>query len=85
MVATAIYSVTMVLWTETAFPLCRVMERRITIMKSEQLAFNWLHFMLRVSAITADSDILILMRRSFDSADSVSSLKFKRQDGPSPK
>ena len=28
MVATAIYSVTMVLWKETAFPLCRVMERR---------------------------------------------------------
>jgi len=28
MVATAIYSVTMVLWKETAFPLCRDMERR---------------------------------------------------------
>ena len=28
MVATAIYSVTMVLWKETAFPLCRSMERR---------------------------------------------------------
>ena len=28
MVATAIYSVTMVLWKETAFPLCRAMERR---------------------------------------------------------
>jgi len=27
MVATAIYSVTMVLWKETAFPLCRGMER----------------------------------------------------------
>jgi len=27
MVATAIYSVTMVLWKETAFPLCRAMER----------------------------------------------------------
>jgi len=26
MVATAIYSVTMVLWKETAFPLCRAME-----------------------------------------------------------
>ena len=26
--ATAIYSVTMVLWKETAFPLCRAMERR---------------------------------------------------------
>jgi len=28
MVATAIYSVTMVLWKETAFPLCRAVERR---------------------------------------------------------
>jgi len=28
MVATAIYSVTMVFWKETAFPLCRAMERR---------------------------------------------------------
>ena len=28
MIATAIYSVTMVLWKETAFPLCRAMERR---------------------------------------------------------
>ena len=28
MVAMAIYSVTMVLWKETAFPLCRAMERR---------------------------------------------------------
>jgi len=28
MVAAAIYSVTMVLWKETAFPLCRAMERR---------------------------------------------------------
>jgi len=28
MVATAIYSVTMVLWKETAFPLCRATERR---------------------------------------------------------
>jgi len=28
MVATAIYSVTMVLWKETAFLLCRAMERR---------------------------------------------------------
>ena len=28
MVATAIYSVTIVLWKETAFPLCRAMERR---------------------------------------------------------
>ena len=28
MVATAIYSVTMVLWKETALPLCRAMERR---------------------------------------------------------
>ena len=28
MIATAIYSVTMVLWKETAFPLCRTMERR---------------------------------------------------------
>jgi len=28
MVATAIYSVTMLLWKETAFPLCRAMERR---------------------------------------------------------
>jgi len=28
MVATAIYSVTMVLWKETAFPVCRTMERR---------------------------------------------------------
>jgi len=28
MVATAIYSVTMVLWKETAFPLCIAMERR---------------------------------------------------------
>ena len=28
MVATAIYSVTMVLWKETAFPHCRAMERR---------------------------------------------------------
>jgi len=28
MVSTAIYSVTMVLWKETAFPLCRAMERR---------------------------------------------------------
>jgi len=28
MVATAIYAVTMVLWKETAFPLCRAMERR---------------------------------------------------------
>jgi len=28
MVATAIYSVTMALWKETAFPLCRAMERR---------------------------------------------------------
>jgi len=28
MVATAIYSVTMVLWKETAFPLCRAMEKR---------------------------------------------------------
>jgi len=28
MVATAIYFVTMVLWKETAFPLCRAMERR---------------------------------------------------------
>jgi len=27
MVATAIYSVTMVLWKETAFPFCRAMER----------------------------------------------------------
>ena len=27
MVATAIYSVTMVLWKETAFPLCRAMEK----------------------------------------------------------
>ena len=27
-IATAIYSVTMVLWKETAFPLCRAMERR---------------------------------------------------------
>jgi len=26
MVATAVYSVTMVLWNETAFPLCRAME-----------------------------------------------------------
>jgi len=30
MVATAIYSVTMVLWKETAFPLCRAMERRFS-------------------------------------------------------
>jgi len=28
MVATAIYSVTMVLWKETTFPLCRAMEKR---------------------------------------------------------
>jgi len=28
MVATAVYSVTMVLWKETAFPLCRAIERR---------------------------------------------------------
>ena len=28
MVATAIYFITMVLWKETAFPLCRAMERR---------------------------------------------------------
>jgi len=28
MVATAIYSVTMVLWKETAFPLCRATEKR---------------------------------------------------------
>jgi len=28
MIATAIYSVTMVLWKETAFPLCRATERR---------------------------------------------------------
>jgi len=28
MVATAIYSVTMVLWKETAFPLCRAIEKR---------------------------------------------------------
>ena len=28
MVATAIYTVTMVLWKETAFPLCRAMEMR---------------------------------------------------------
>jgi len=28
MVATAIYSVTMVFWKETAFPLCRAMEKR---------------------------------------------------------
>ena len=28
MVAIAIYSVTMLLWKETAFPLCRAMERR---------------------------------------------------------
>jgi len=28
MAATEIYSVTMVLWKETAFPLCRAMERR---------------------------------------------------------
>jgi len=28
MVATAIYSVTMVLWKVTAFPLCRAMEKR---------------------------------------------------------
>jgi len=28
MVATAIYSVTMVLWKETAFPLCRSMKKR---------------------------------------------------------
>jgi len=28
MVAMAIYSVTMVLWKQTAFPLCRAMERR---------------------------------------------------------
>jgi len=28
MVATAIYSLSMVLWKETAFPLCRAMERR---------------------------------------------------------
>ena len=28
MVATADYSVTMVLWKETAFPLCRAIERR---------------------------------------------------------
>ena len=28
MVATAIYTVTMVLWKETAFPLCRAMEKR---------------------------------------------------------
>ena len=28
MVVTAIYSVTMVLWKETAFPLCRAMVRR---------------------------------------------------------
>jgi len=28
MVATADYSVTIVLWKETAFPLCRVIERR---------------------------------------------------------
>jgi len=28
MVATAIYSVTMVLWKETTFPLCRAKERR---------------------------------------------------------
>ena len=28
MVAMAIYSVTMVLWKKTAFPLCRAMERR---------------------------------------------------------
>ena len=28
MVATAIYSVTIVLWKETAFPLCRAVERR---------------------------------------------------------
>jgi len=27
MVATAIYSLTMMLWKETAFPLCRAMER----------------------------------------------------------
>jgi len=31
MVATAIYSVTMVLWKETAFPLCRAMEKRWVI------------------------------------------------------
>ena len=30
MVATAIYSVTVVLWKETAFPLCRAMERRFS-------------------------------------------------------
>jgi len=30
MVATAIYSVTMVLWKETAFPLWRAMERRFS-------------------------------------------------------
>ena len=28
MAATAIYSVTMVLWEETAFPLCRAIEKR---------------------------------------------------------
>jgi len=28
MAATAIYSVTVLLWKETAFPLCRAMERR---------------------------------------------------------
>ena len=31
MVATAIYSVTMVLWKETAFPLCRAMEKQTII------------------------------------------------------
>jgi len=29
MVATAIYSVTMVLWKETAFPLCRAIEKTL--------------------------------------------------------
>jgi len=31
MVAAAIYSVTMVLWKETAFPLCRAVEKRWVI------------------------------------------------------
>jgi len=46
MVATAINSVTMVLWKETAFPLCRAMERR-----RKRNVVSWVSFVIVVIRI----------------------------------
>jgi len=50
MAATAIYSVTMVLWKETAFPLCRAMERRwkrnVVLLLLLLLACSWPSWLL---------------------------------------